>query len=231
MFLLKKVASVTRISSQISVKTDKIYFTSLHLRSLMNAGAGCVWYLSRCDHEPNTTVPERQNSHQLETSWQRTSGQLCVSAGSESFVSILMATKGGQGDSICSQCTTHNDFHVPHSWQSIKGRKCYAHQSSSHICRDQGHENHSIWSLRSVKGGWIGCSRPNWNHVCNMQHITRQWDQQTTMKTHKDTTYTKLTLTHLDRLVGVHPSAASHQVDMSESRCPPRWSPADTSTG
>lgn len=88
-------------------KNDKIYFTSLHLGSFMNADTGCVWSLSRCDHEPNTTVPERQNSHQLQTSWQRTSGQLCVSAGSESFVSILMPTKGGQGDSVCSQCTTH----------------------------------------------------------------------------------------------------------------------------
>lgn len=54
-------------------------------------------------------------------------------------------------------------------------------------------------------------------------HIARPRPQQTIMKTHKNTiTYNKLTLTYLDKLVGAHPSAASHQVDMSESRCPPR---------
>lgn len=78
-------------------------------------------------------------------------GQLCVSAESK-VVSILMATKGGQGDSRCFWCTTQNDFHVLHSWQSITGRNCYANQSSSHICRDQGHRK----SLDMIAMEWKG---------------------------------------------------------------------------
>lgn len=45
----------------------------------------------------------------------RLQGNCVYLKGSKSFVSILMATKGGQGDSICSWCTTQNDFHVLHS--------------------------------------------------------------------------------------------------------------------
>lgn len=155
------------------------------------------------------TVPERQNSHQLETSWQRTLGQLCVSARSKSFVSILMATKSSQGDSICSWCTTQNDFHVLHSWQSITGRKCYANQSSSHICRDQGHRNHSIWSLWSVKGGCIWLQQAKLNQNMQCAHITRPWHQQTLMKTHKNTIIYTQTHTNSPWQTGVGPSICS----------------------
>lgn len=101
--------------------------------------------------------------------------------------SILMATKGGQGDSICSWCTTQNDFHVLHSWQSITGRKCNANQSSSHICRDQGRRNHSLWLLWGVKGGciWLQQAKLDWYMQC--AHVARPWYQQTIMKTHTKT--------------------------------------------
>lgn len=123
------------------------------MRALVVSGICHAVIMNPTQH--GLVVLERQNSHQLETSWQKTSRQLRVSAGSKSFVSILMATKGSQGDSICSCCITQNDFHGLHSWQSIMGRKFHNNQSSSHICRKQGHRNHSIWLLWSVKGGCI----------------------------------------------------------------------------
>lgn len=108
--LIKKAAPHRNVSAEKNEGNQKIkqddgknwqnilYFTSLHLRSFRNAGTGYVWYLSRCDDEPNTTRSQfGKDKIQLETSWQRTSEQLSVSAESKSFVSILMVTKGGQG--------------------------------------------------------------------------------------------------------------------------------------
>lgn len=82
----------------------------------MNAVTVFVWYLSRCDHKPNTKHFWKDkiliNCRPLD---KRLQGNCVCPPGRKSFVSILMATTGSQGDSICSWGHAQNDFPVLHS--------------------------------------------------------------------------------------------------------------------
>lgn len=99
--------------------------------------------------------------------------------------------KGPQGNCVyllrTSWCSTKNDFHVLHSWQSTSGRKSNANQSSSHICRDQRRRNHSLWLLFGVSCGCIWLQQAKLGRYMQCAHVARPWHQQTIMKTHTKT--------------------------------------------